>query len=101
MDLPAACVGDSTICPLVTPGTPPVPHVGGPIVGPGHPNVLIGGKNAARIGDTAICTGPPDFLASGSTTVLIGGMPAVRVGDTTSHGGKVAGPGCPTVLIGG
>lgn len=27
--------------------------------------------------------------------------PAARVGDMTAHGGVIAGPGCPTVLIGG
>ena len=100
MELPAACVGDMTVCPLVTPGTPPVPHVGGPIVGPGHLNVLIGGRNAAKIGDTAVCTGPPDLLTSGSSSVMIGGTPAIRLGDQTAHGGVVTGPGCSTVLIG-
>ncbi len=28
-------------------------------------------------------------------------QPAARLGDITSHGGTIAGPGCPTVLIGG
>jgi len=27
--------------------------------------------------------------------------PAAKVGDTTNHGGTIAGPGAPTVLIGG
>ena len=28
---PAARIGDMHVCPMVTPGTPPIPHVGGPI----------------------------------------------------------------------
>jgi uncharacterized Zn-binding protein involved in type VI secretion len=85
-------------CPMVT-GV--VPHVGGPISGPGCPTVLIGGLPAARATDMATCTGPPDTIAKGSATVLIGNMPAARVGDSTAHGGVIIPPGCPTVLIGG
>jgi uncharacterized Zn-binding protein involved in type VI secretion len=29
--MPAARLGDMHVCPMVTPGTPPVPHVGGPV----------------------------------------------------------------------
>jgi uncharacterized Zn-binding protein involved in type VI secretion len=101
MGQPAACLGDMTVCPLSTPGTPPIPHVGGPIIGPGCPTVIIGGRPAAKILDTTFCVGPPSTIAQGSTTVLIGGTPAVRVGDTTQHGGKITGPGALTVLIGG
>ncbi len=86
-------------CPMVTPGTPPIPHVGGPIIS-GCPTVLIGGQPAARVGDTAVCVGPPDAVAKGSTTVIIGGMPAARMGDNTVHGGVIV-QGCPTVIIGG
>lgn len=68
---PAARLGDMHTCPMVTPGAPPVPHVGGPIV-MGSGTVLIGGQPAARQGDTATCTGPPDSIASGCMTVLIG-----------------------------
>lgn len=95
---PAARISDMHACPKVEPG--PVPHVGGPIVGPGCPTVLIGGMIAARLGDTAVCTGPPDTIAKGSATVTIGGMPAARLGDSTQHGGVIV-LGCPTVLIGG
>lgn len=84
-------------CPMVT-GT--VPHVGGPIMPPGEPTVLIGGMPAARVGNMVVCTGPPDSIAMGSATVLIGGMPAARMGDVTAHGGTIV-AGCPTVLIGG
>lgn len=78
----------------------PKPHVGGPVMPPGVPTVLIGGTPAATVGNQATCAGPPDMLAAGSATVLIGGKPAARMGDTTSHGGLIA-AGCPTVLIGG
>jgi uncharacterized Zn-binding protein involved in type VI secretion len=88
------------MCPMQIPGSPPVPHVGGPVSGPGCATVMIGGMPAAVIGDMAVCTGPPDSLVMGSTTVLIGGKPAVRMGDPTAHGGTVA-AGCPTVMIGG
>jgi uncharacterized Zn-binding protein involved in type VI secretion len=96
----AARVGDMHTCPMVTPGTPPVPHVGGTIMPPGEPTVLIGGMPAARLGDMATCVGPPDSIVKGSATVLIGGMPAARMGDSTAHGGAVV-LGCPTVMIGG
>jgi uncharacterized Zn-binding protein involved in type VI secretion len=77
-----------------------VPHVGGPILPPGSPTVLIGGVPAARQGDMATCVGPPDVIALGSTTVLIGNMPAARIGDMTAHGGSIV-LGLPTVMIGG
>jgi uncharacterized Zn-binding protein involved in type VI secretion len=86
-------------CPLATPGTPPVPHVGGPILPPGAPTVLIGGLPAARVGDMLICVGPPDTIALGSPTVLIGNMMAARQGDQTAHGGVIT-IGLPTVMIG-
>ncbi|MVT08321.1 PAAR domain-containing protein [Chitinophaga tropicalis] len=94
---PAARVGDMHVCPMTT---GPVPHVGGPIVGPGVPTVLIGGMPAAVVGDMAICTGPPDVIVKGSATVLIGGKPAARMGDLTAHGGNII-LGAPTVMIGG
>jgi uncharacterized Zn-binding protein involved in type VI secretion len=94
---PAARVGDNHVCPMVT-GI--VPHVGGPILPPGTPTVLIGGMPAACAGDLVTCTGPPDTIAKGSATVLIGGKPAARLGDITAHGGTIV-IGCPTVLIGG
>ena len=99
MGQPAARIGDMHVCPMVTPGLPPVPHVGGPIIGPGCPTVLIGGQPAAVVGDMCTCVGPPDPIALGSVTVLIGGKPAVRMGDTTGHGGSIT-LGLPTVLIG-
>ena len=63
--------------------TGPVPHVGGPVLPPGAPTVLIGGLPAARMGDMAVCK-----------------LPAARMGDSTAHGGTIA-AGFPTVNIGG
>lgn len=97
MGKPAARLGDSTT------------H-GGAIVGPGSPNVLIGGMPAARLTDNHVCpmvTGPVPHVGGpivgpGSPTVLIGGMPAARMGDMAT----CVGPpdtiivGAPTVLIG-
>ncbi len=100
MGMPAARISDMHVCPMATPGTPPIPHVGGPILPPGCPTVLIAGLPAARASDMALCVGPPDAIAMGSMTVLIGGLPAARLGDTTIHGGTIV-LGCPTVLIGG
>lgn len=93
----AARINDMHTCPMVT-GT--VPHVGGPVVGPGELTVRIGGMPAAVVGDIATCTGPPDTIAMGSATVMIGGKPAARMGDLTAHGGTII-IGCPTVNIGG
>ncbi len=98
---PAARLTDFHQCPMQTPAFPaPIPHVGGPIAGPGAPTVLIGGLPAAKLGDTAICVGPPDSIIKGSATVMICNMPAARLGDSTAHGGTIM-LGCPTVMIGG
>jgi|SRR5436305_11606030 uncharacterized Zn-binding protein involved in type VI secretion len=97
---PAARLTDMHQCPMITPGIPPIPHVGGPIVGPGAPTVLIGGLPAAKLGDLAVCVGPPDSIIKGSATVMIMGLPAARLGDSTAHGGAIA-IGFPTVMIGG
>jgi uncharacterized Zn-binding protein involved in type VI secretion len=93
----AARIGDMHTCPMVEPG--PIPHVGGPILPPCCPTVLVGGIPQARVGDLLTCTGPPDVIAVGSPTVIIGGMQAARIGDLTVHGGVIV-AGCPTVIIG-
>lgn len=93
----AARVGDPHVCPMMD---GPKPHVGGPISPPGCPTVLIGGMPAARMGDMAICVGPPDTIIKGSATVLIGGMMAARALDNCAHGGMIV-MGCPTVIIKG
>jgi uncharacterized Zn-binding protein involved in type VI secretion len=93
---PAARITDMHVCPMVT-GV--VPHVGGPILPPCEPTVLIGGLPATRITDMATCVGPPDVIVKGSPTVLIGSLLAARIGDLTAHGGVII-LGCPTVIIG-
>ncbi len=94
---PSARVTDLHTCPMVT-GT--VPHVGGPILPPCEPTVIIGGLPAARVTDKLTCVGPIDVIVKGSATVMIGNLPAARIGDNTAHGGVIV-VGCPTVIIGG
>jgi uncharacterized Zn-binding protein involved in type VI secretion len=86
------------VCPMVTPGVPPIPHVGGPII-MGSPNVMTGGPFAARVTDTCTCVGPPDAIARGSLGVIINNLCAARLSDQTLHGGAIV-IGLPTVLIG-
>ena len=101
MSHPAARVTDMHTCPMQTPGVPPIPHVGGPIlpVPPLTKPVLIAGLPAATVGSMCTCVGPPDNIVKGSTVALIGGKPAARMGDTTAHGGVIV-AGCPQVMIG-
>lgn len=96
----AARITDMHTCPMSTPGTPPIPHAGGPILPPGSITVLIGGLPAATVGDMLLCVGPPDTIVKGSATVLICSKPAARMGDMTAHGGSIV-LGCLTVNIGG
>ncbi len=96
MGKPAARISDMHTCPMFD---GPKPHVGGPIMPPGTPTVLIGGLPAATATNMCTCVGPPDMIALGSTGVLIGGLPAARMGDMTAHGGVIV-AGMPTVLIG-
>ncbi len=86
--MPAARVGDMHVCPMMTPGVPPIPHVGGP-VSLGSTGVLIGGMPAARMGDMLVCTGPPDTIIMGCMTVLIG--------EASPGGGGGGGAGAPAV----
>jgi uncharacterized Zn-binding protein involved in type VI secretion len=95
MGMPAARLTDMHVCPMVT---VLVPHVGGPIL-MGAPTVLTGMLPQARVGDPAVCVGPPDVIALGSFTVIVMGQPAARIGDLTAHGGTIV-AGLPTVLIG-
>ncbi len=97
---PAARVNDLHVCVAMVPGVPPIPHVGGPIIGPGIPTVLIGKMPAAVVGDKCVCVGPVDSIVKGSGTVTIGGKAAARLGDACAHGGKIV-LGFPTVIIGG
>jgi uncharacterized Zn-binding protein involved in type VI secretion len=99
MGMPAARITDMHVCPMVTPGVPPIPHVGGPILPPGGVTVLIGSLPAARMGDMALCVGPPDVIVLASFTVLTMSQPQARIGDMTAHGGAIV-MGLPTVLVG-
>jgi uncharacterized Zn-binding protein involved in type VI secretion len=74
-------------CPAVS----PTPHIGGAITGIGCLTVLIAGQPAATTGDVCTCVGPPDVIMTGSSGVFIGGKPAARMGDTTAHGGVIVG----------
>lgn len=95
MGQPAARVTDLHVCPMLT---VLVPHVGGPIM-LGCFTVLTCMLPQARVGDMAMCVGPPDVIALGSFTVFVGGVPAARMGDLCGHGGTIV-LGAPTVLIG-
>lgn len=92
---PIATIGSMHLCPMCT-GT--VPHVGGPVSGPGAPNVLVNNKPVALMGDMCVCVGPPDVIAQGHPLVKVNGVPVVCVGDLTAHGGAVT-VGEPTVMI--
>jgi len=93
---PIATVGSMHVCPMCN-GT--VPHVGGPVSGPGSPNVLVNGKPVALMGDMCVCSGPPDTIVQGEPTVLVNGVPVATVGSMTAHGGQII-QGEPTVIIG-
>jgi uncharacterized Zn-binding protein involved in type VI secretion len=97
--MPAARITDMHVCPMQTPAVVPIPHVGGPIVGPCSPNVITGGLLQARITDQCICVGPPDVIVKGSMTVLVNKLQAARIADLCAHGGQIV-TGLPTVLIG-
>ncbi len=93
---PIATLGSMHVCPMVN-GT--VPHVGGPVTGPGTPNILVNNKPAAVMGDMCVCTGPPDVIAQGAPSVFFNGVPVVCLGDMTAHGGAIT-VGEPNVIVG-
>jgi uncharacterized Zn-binding protein involved in type VI secretion len=95
--MPCARVTDMHVCPMTT---GPVPHVGGPIVSPGAPTVLVGMLPSATVTSAAVCVGPPDTIVKGSGTVMFSNKPAARLGDSSAHGGTIV-LGCFTVLVGG
>jgi len=92
--MPAACMGDMHVCPLVT-GV--VPHVGGPII-LGSIGVLIGGRPAARMGDMVTCVGPPDTIMMGVPTVMIGEI-SPAPGGAGSGGGGAGGAGAAAFAL--
>ncbi|QDU95133.1 PAAR domain-containing protein [Lignipirellula cremea] len=96
MPFPATFVGALHVCPAVT---VIIPHVGGPILGPGCPTVTVGEMPSSVEGDMCTCVGPPATISMGSPTVTFGGKPAARVMSPTAHGGMVT-LGIPTVMIG-
>ncbi len=96
---PASRITDMHLCPMVTPGVPPIPHIGGPIIS-GAPTVITGFLPQARVSDQCVCVGPPDIIVKGSMTVIVTYLPAARIGDMTAHGGAII-LGFPTVMIGG
>jgi uncharacterized Zn-binding protein involved in type VI secretion len=87
--MPAAARStDNHTCPMVNPnGSPhtggPILPTGC------VPTVLINNLPAAVVGAQCVCAGPPDSIVAGSTSVLIGGKPAARMGDSTAHGGSI------------
>ncbi len=93
---PVATIGSMHLCPM---SDGPKPHVGGPIIGPGAPNVMINGKSAALMGDMCTCMSAPDVIAMGAPSVFINGVPVVCQGDLTAHGGVIV-QGEPNVIIG-
>lgn len=90
MRRPAARIGDNHTCPV---------HDDGPVIATCSPNVIIGGKNAARATDLCDCGSTSDMIVTGSRSVFINGLPAARLGDKTNHGGQIV-EGLPSVLIG-
>ena len=98
----ASKITDMHVCPMVTPGVPPIPHVGGPVLPPGVPTVLASFMPATPIGNMCTGVGPPDVTSKVSATVLIQNRMWVRIGiDVTAHGGTIVGPGAPTIIVGG
>lgn len=95
----AARISDMHTCPMVSPGTPPIPHVGGPIIALGVSTILIEGMPAATVGSLVLCVGPQDCIVKGSSKVFINNKPAARLGDPCAHGGIIT-TGSTHVILG-
>jgi uncharacterized Zn-binding protein involved in type VI secretion len=67
------------------------------VITQGSPDTMIGGKPAARVGDSAARGAP---VVEGSRDVFINGRPAAIVGGTNACGGVVVG-GSSNVFING
>ncbi|MEM9697116.1 MAG: PAAR domain-containing protein [Myxococcota bacterium] len=78
-----------------------VPHVGGPLVGPGDATVQAEHLIVMRASDGAVCMAPPDAIVTGAATVTIGHKPAARTADFMMHGSRLPDTLSPTVFIGG
>lgn len=74
-----------------------IPHVGGPLVGPGAMTVLVSSMPTATLGSMGVCVGPPTSVVVGNFTVLANNKPIARMMDSTAHGGVIT-VGNPTVL---
>ncbi|MFK2369335.1 toxin VasX [Bacteroides fragilis] len=83
------------ICPMVTGVTP---HIGGPIIGPGCPGVMVNGVPISVMGDMCVCCGPPDTIVQGEPGILVNGKPIVLQGCMTAHGGIIP-AGVPGVTV--
>jgi uncharacterized Zn-binding protein involved in type VI secretion len=92
---PVATIGSMHVCPMVT-GY--IPHVGGPVTGPGMPGVTVNGQPIAVIGDMCTCVGPPDTIVQGCPGVTVNGTPVATLGSMTAHGGQIT-VGVPGVTI--
>lgn len=93
---PVATIGSMHVCPMVT-GY--IPHVGGPVSGPGMPGVTINGQPIAVMGDMCTCVGPPDTIVQGCPGVTVNGKPVATMGSMTAHGGQIT-VGVPGVTVG-
>ncbi|MBN2486943.1 MAG: PAAR domain-containing protein [Bacteroidales bacterium] len=93
---PVATIGNMHVCPLCN-GT--VPHVGGPVTGPGVPTFLINNQPVAVLGDMCTCVGPPDSIIQGAAGFLVDNKPVALMGSITAHGGQIT-QGNPGVTIG-
>lgn len=93
---PVATIGSMHVCPMVT-GY--IPHVGGPVSGPGMPGVTVNGQPIAVMGDICTCVGPPDTIVQGCPGVTVNGKPVATMGSMTAHGGQIT-VGVPGVTVG-
>jgi len=93
---PIATIGSMHVCPLCS-GT--VPHIGGPVIGPGMAGATINGQPIAVMGDMCTCVGPPDIIVQGCPGATINGVPIALVGSMTAHGGQIV-QGMPGATIG-
>lgn len=95
MSRPVAVVGDELLCP----GCPKPPYTVRGYITTGSPDVYIGNRPAARVGDQGIC-GAVTQLVTGSETVFIDNRPAHRIGDINSCSGPTIRPSVENCYIG-
>lgn len=83
----AVTIGTMHVCPMVS---VLIPHVGGPIIGPGCVGVRINGTPVSIQGDVCVCAaGGPDAIIEGCPGVQINGTPLTVQNSMTAHGGMV------------